>query len=598
MARRIEDYGLIGDTHTAALVGRDGSIDWLCLPRFDAGACFAALLGDEENGRWWIAPTDPDATVRREYIEDTLVLRTEFTTADGVAEVIDLMPAPTRENDVDLLRVVRCTKGSVEMTMDLRLRFDYGSVVPWVQRQPFGLRAIAGPNGIDFHSPVPLHNVDFRTEATFRLSEGEEAPFLMVWYPSHHPAPAPVDPKAALTETVRWWQEWAKQCTAQGEYREQMKRWLITLKALTYAPTGGIVAAPTTSLPEMPGGERNWDYRYCWLRDATFTLYALLIGGFDGEAQAWETWLLRAVAGRPEQLQIMFGLGGERLLPEYEVQWLAGYEGSRPVRIGNAAHEQLQLDVYGEVMDVFHVARRAGLGGNEAAWAFQRELMVVLEKLWTSPDEGLWEVRGPRRHFTHSKVMAWVAFDRAVKAVEWHGLDGPVERWRELRETVHRDVCEKGFNAEKNAFVQYYSSDELDAALLMMPLVGFLPADDPRVVSTTEAIQRELDQNGFVRRYNTKPEVDGLPPGEGYFLPCTLWLADVLSLQGRWDEAREVFERVVSITNDLGLLAEEWDADAGRQLGNFPQAFSHVGLINTAYNLGLRKGPAQDRASG
>lgn len=598
MAGRIEDYGLIGDTHTAALVSSDGSLDWLCLPRFDSGACFAALLGNAEHGRWRIAPAADSYTVHREYIDDSLVLRTVFETPDGSVELFDFMPIRSDELEVDVARIVRCTRGHVPMTMEATFRFDYGKVVPWVRRTDFGLRAVAGPNALDFHSPVELRNENFQTRASFELRGGESASFYMVWYPSHRHAPQARTPEQMLPATLDWWERWVSQCSTGGTTRHIVKRSAMVLKALTYAPTGGIVAAPTTSLPELPGSVRNWDYRYCWIRDATFTLYALLISGFVEEAGRWRDWLMRAVAGRPQQMQIMFGLAGERLLPEYELNWLPGYEGSAPVRVGNAAHKQFQLDVYGEIMDVFHVGRRAGMPNDENAWAFQRELLNVLDEVWRLPDEGLWEVRGPRRHFTHSKVMAWVALDRAVRAVEQSGLDGPVDRWRALREQVHKDVCAHGYNAEKGAFVQYYGGEELDSALLMVPLVGFLPATDERVVGTVNAIQRNLAQDGFVRRYVTHPEVDGLPQGEGYFLPCTLWLADVLNMQGHRDQAQVLFDKVRGAANDLGLLSEEYDPVEKRLLGNFPQALTHLGLVNTAHNLALPSGPANDRAAG
>jgi GH15 family glucan-1,4-alpha-glucosidase len=593
---RIEDYGLIGDTHTAALVSNDGSIDWLCLPRFDSPACFAALLGTPDNGRWSIRPAGP-ARSTASYIGHTLVHQIVFNTPEGEVELLDFMPLPSSEHEVDVIRIVRGRSGRVDMEMEFIARFDYGQIVPWVHRRGWGLEAIAGPNAIELRAPVELENEDFRTRARFSVSAGETLSFELTWYASHREPSHGVPPLEALDTTIKWWETWASRHTDGGEWHDLVCRSLITLKALTYSPTGGIVAAPTTSLPEHIGSSRNWDYRYCWLRDATFTLYAMLISGYEEEARAWEQWLMRAVAGKPEQLQIMFGLAGERLLLEHELDWLPGYEGSRPVRVGNGAHRQFQLDVYGEVMDCFHVARRAGIEPNEVAWNFQQELMHTLESVWQLPDEGLWEVRGPQTHFTHSKLMSWVGFDRAVKAVERYGLPGPVERWRALRDQVSAEICEHGYDSSRNTFVQAYGSPELDAALLLMPLVGFLPRDDPRITGTIDAIRRELSDGVFVRRYRTRESLDGLPPGEGTFLPCTFWLADALILNGRYDEGRHVFEQGIGAASSLGLLSEEWDPAARRQLGNFPQAFSHVALINTANNLHLRKGPAADRAT-
>ena len=593
---RIEDYGLIGDTHTAALVSNEGSIDWLCLPRFDSPACFAALLGTPDNGRWSIRPTGPSRATAS-YIGHTLIHQIVFSSPEGEVELLDFMPLPSSEHEVDVIRIVRGRSGRVDMEMEFIARFDYGQIVPWVHRRGWGLEAIAGPNAIELRAPVELENEDFRTRARFSVAAGETLAFELTWYASHREPSHGVAPLEALDTTIRWWETWASRHTDGGESHDLVCRSLITLKALTYSPTGGIVAAPTTSLPEHIGSSRNWDYRYCWLRDATFTLYAMLISGYEDEARAWERWLMRAVAGKPEQLQIMFGLAGERLLLEHELDWLPGYEGSRPVRVGNGAHRQFQLDVYGEVMDCFHVARRAGIETNEAAWNFQQELMSTLEAVWQLPDEGLWEVRGPQNHFTHSKLMSWVGFDRAVKAVERYGLPGPVDRWRNLREQVRADIWEHGYDSSRNTFVQAYGSPDLDAALLLMPLVGFLPGDDPRVTGTIDAIRRELSDGVFVRRYRTRESLDGLPPGEGTFLPCTFWLADALILNGRYDEGRHVFEQGIGAASPLGLLSEEWDPIAGRQLGNFPQAFSHVALINTANNLHLRKGPAADRAT-
>jgi GH15 family glucan-1,4-alpha-glucosidase len=593
MPLRIEDYALIGDTRTAALVGRDGSIDWLCLPHFDSEACFAALLGQSRHGRWLIAPASPMRTTRRRYRPETLILETEFAVDGGAVRLIDFMTP--WQGEPDLVRIVEGVRGEVRMEMELIIRFDFGSIVPWMRKMDGHLRAIAGPNALSLWTAVPTYGKDLTTQADFVVREGERVPFLMMWHRSHTPSPTPFDAVHAMEETERWWREWCSRCAYEGPYREQVQRSLITLKALTYAPTGGIVAAPTTSLPERIGGVRNWDYRYCWLRDATYTLYALMIGGYTEESAMWRNWLLRAVAGDPSTLQIMYGMQGERRLPELELTWLPGYEESQPVRTGNAAVNQCQLDVYGEVMDALHVARRAGIPPDADAWTLQRALMSHLENAWRDPDEGIWEVRGPQRHFTHSKVMAWVAFDRAVKAVERYGEDGPVDRWRQLRTEVHEEVCAKGFDARRNTFTQYYGSEDVDASLLMIPLVGFLPADDPRVLGTVQAIERELLWNGFVRRYQTKEHVDGLPPGEGVFLACTFWLADNYELQGRGAEARQLFDRLLGLCNDLGLLAEQYDPDTDRQLGNFPQAFSHVMLINTARNLAREQGPAEER---
>jgi GH15 family glucan-1,4-alpha-glucosidase len=594
MPSRIEDYALIGDCQTAALVAADGSIDWLCLPRFDSGACFAALLGEPRHGRWLLAPATGVKTVRRRYRPGTLVLETEYEIEDGAVTVVDCMPPRT---DVpDLLRQVVGRRGRVPMRMQLVIRFDYGSIVPWVRRMDGGIRSIAGPDALALRTPVPLHGENLTTVAEFTVAEGERIPFELTWFPSHQPMPAALDVEEVIRHTQRWWEEWSARCTYQGPWRDAVVRSLITLKALTYEFTGGMVAAATTSLPERLGGVRNWDYRYCWLRDATFTLYSMMMGGYTEEARAWREWLLRAVAGTPSQIQIMYGLAGERRLTELELGWLPGYEGSAPVRIGNAAHRQLQLDIFGEVMDALHVARREGLPSDDNAWRVQRQLLEHLEKIWSEPDEGIWEVRGPRRHFTHSKVMAWVAFDRAVKGVEQLGLKGPVDHWRRLRTTIHDEVCRRGYDPARNTFVQYYGGTELDASLLMLPLVGFLPPADPRIRGTVEAIERELLQDGFVLRYPTRPEVDGLPPGEGVFLACTFWLADNLALLGRHAEARAYFERLLGLANDVGLLSEQYDPEAKRLVGNFPQAFSHVSLINTACNLRPAPGPADVRS--
>jgi GH15 family glucan-1,4-alpha-glucosidase len=593
MPLRIEDYGLIGDTQTAALVGRDGSIDWLCLPHFDSGACFAALLGQPGNGRWLIEPFEKVQAARRRYRPATLILETDLETASGEVRLIDFMTP--RHGEPDLIRLVEGLRGEVRMQMELVIRFDYGSVVPWVRKMEGHIRAIGGPDAVSLWTEVPTHGRDLTTRAEFVVRAGERVPFLLMWHPSHTSSPPSFDVMQALEDTTKWWTDWCGRCTYEGPWREQVLRSLITLKALTFAPTGGIVAAPTTSLPERIGGVRNWDYRFCWLRDATYTLYALMIGGYTEEAAAWRNWLLRAVAGDPSSLHIMYGMRGERRLPEFELPWLSGYEDSRPVRVGNAAATQLQLDVYGEVMDALHLARRAGLQKDPDAWALQRALVDHLEVAWRQPDEGIWEVRGPRRHFTHSKVMAWVAFDRAVKAVERHGAPGPVDRWRQLRDQVHAEVCREGFDRRRNTFTQYYGSEELDASLLMIPLVGFLPATDPRVTGTVATIERELMWNGFVQRYRPQEHIDGLPGGEGVFLACTFWLADNYALQGRRDDALRIFDRLLGVCNDLGLLAEEYDPQAMRQLGNFPQAFSHVMLINTARNLARDHGPAEER---
>ncbi|HUF76632.1 MAG TPA: glycoside hydrolase family 15 protein [Longimicrobiales bacterium] len=592
---RIEDYALIGDCETAALVSREGSIDWLCFPRFDSGACFAALLGTPEHGRWLLAPAVPASAVRRGYHGDTLVLETEFTTEEGVASVIDFMPV--RSGRPDLVRIVVGREGRVPMRMDLAIRFDYGSVVPWVRSNPRGISAIAGPDSLLLRTEVPLRGEQLRTVADFVVSPGQRTSFDLTWFPSHQEASPELDPEAALGETEAWWSEWSGQCTFQGAWRSAVVRSLVTLKALIYHPTGAIVAAPTTSLPERFGGVRNWDYRYCWLRDATFTLMALLDAGYLEEARRWRDWLVRAVAGRPEQIHIMYGLGGERRLPELELPWLPGFEDSRPVRVGNAAHAQLQLDVFGEVLDATHLAWRMGVRLDDDAWRIDRALATYLESAWQEPDEGIWEVRGPRRHFTHSKVMAWVAMDRAVKAIEQFGFEGPLDRWRALRDTIHAEVCRRGYDSELGAFVQFYGSKLLDASLLMIPMVGFLPISDVRVRGTVEAIERRLTHQGFVSRYETVPDVDGLPAGEASFLLCSFWLADALERLGRHDDALRAFERLLSVRNDVGLLSEGYDTTSGRLAGNFPQAFSHIGLINTALNLSRRHRPAADRGA-
>ncbi|MCU0702731.1 MAG: glycoside hydrolase family 15 protein [Fimbriiglobus sp.] len=594
MPGRIEDYALIGDCHTAALVGRDGSIDWLCFPRFDSPACFAALLGTPDHGRWRIAPTDEPRIVRRAYRGDTLVLDTTFETDSGAVTLTDFMPI--RYDQPDLVRIARGVGGRVRLRAELIARFDYGSVTPWVRPEAGGVRMTAGPETVHVRTPVGLRREGAAVVGEFEVSEGDEVPFVLNWHPSHLESPPLLDPHTALADTEEWWRAWVANCTYRGEWREAVTRSLITLKALTYSPTGGIVAAPTTSLPEQIGGPRNWDYRYCWLRDATFTLAALLQCGFKDEARAWRDWLLRAVAGRGDELQIMYGLAGERRLGETTLPWLPGYEGSRPVRTGNGAYNQFQLDVFGEVMDCLHLARRSGMT-DDGGWRIERELLARLEEVWPEADEGIWEVRGPRQHFTHSKVMAWVAFDRAVKDVERFGLPGPVERWRRLRDDLHAEVCTRGWNPDRGCFTQHYGGTEVDAALLMMAEVGFLPADDPRIAGTVAAVERELMRHGFVERYRTESGVDGLPAGEGAFLLCSFWLADNYALAGRTADARQLFERLLAVRNDVGLLAEEYDPVVGRQLGNFPQAFSHLGLINTARNLTQPDSPTAARSS-
>ena len=593
---KIEDYALIGDCHSAALVGRNGSIDWLCWPRFDSAACFAALLGTEKNGHWSIRPSQGDFSVRRQYRGDTLILETEFETPEGAVTVVDFMPARTMQ--CDLARLVVGRRGTVSMDLEFVLRFDYGFAVPWITQLPdgSGLRAISGPDMAILRSPVTLHAKDLTHVARFEVRAGDTVPFVLTHVPSHLAIPKPIDPEKALRETEAFWNRWCERCAVEGEWAGAVRRSLITLKALTYHPTGGIVAAPTTSLPEQLGGVRNWDYRYCWLRDATLTLLAMMNGGYSQEATHWREWLVRAVAGSPSQMQIMYGVAGERRLPEWEVPWLPGYEGAAPVRIGNAAADQMQLDVYGELMDALHQARKVGIAAYEPAWDVQRALLDHLEKNWQEPDEGMWEVRGGRRHFTYSKIMCWVAFDRAVKSVEEFGLPGPVERWRALRERIREDVMRRGYDAERNTFVQSYDSKELDASLLLLPITGFLPCTDPRVRGTVEAIQRDLMSGGFVLRYRTHESVDGLPPGEGVFLACSFWLADNLVMLGRHEEARALFERLLALRNDVGLLSEEYDPDSNRFLGNFPQAFSHVALINTALNLSHAAKPAEQRS--
>lgn len=589
MSQRIEDYALIGDMQTAALVGRNGSIDWLCFPRFDSAACFAGLLGSDDNGSWRIAPTGArGSATRRRYQGDTLILETEWDTPDGTIRVIDFMPH--RGEAPDVVRIVEGVRGTVRVDVSLRIRFDYGRVVPWVRRLDGQIAAVAGPDSVWIHTPVHLSGHDFSHRATFPVSEGDRVPFVLTWHPSHLPAPEPVDAEEALAQTEQLWGEWMRDCTYGGEYRDAVVRSLITLKALTYQPTGGIVAAPTTSLPETLGGGRNWDYRYCWLRDATITLEALLRGGFVGEARNWRKWLLRAIAGSPADMQIMYGVAGERRLLEWEADWLPGYENSAPVRVGNAAVDQLQLDVYGEVLDSLHLALKAGADAEPHVWDIIRSMLSHLGDQWRNPDEGLWEMRGPRRHFVHSKVMAWTAFDRAIRIAEMDGREGPLDAWRQIRDEIHAEVCEKGYDAERNTFVQYYGATEVDAALLQILETGFLPADDPRVVGTVDAINEDLMVGGFLKRYRTgdgQDSVDGLSGEgqEGAFLACSFWMADALRKIGRAKEGRELFERLLALRNDVGLLAEEYDPVHGRLVGNFPQAFSHVPLIKTAFEM-------------
>jgi GH15 family glucan-1,4-alpha-glucosidase len=598
MAARIEDYGIIGDLQSVALVSRHGCIDWLCLPRFDSGALFASLLGTSENGHWTLQPDGDFTAPARRYRGDSLVLETDFETATGAGRLIDFMPP--RGEAPDVVRIVEGLRGKVEMRMELALRFDYGSIVPWVRSLDGALVGIAGPDAVSLRTPVELEGRDLRTYSEFTVEAGARVPFVLTWFPSNQDVPAPVEAEHALSQTLDYWGEWMQQCTLEGRWSDAVRRSLITLKALTYAPTGGIVAAPTTSLPEAIGGVRNWDYRFCWLRDATLTLLAFLRAGYLDEARQWRQWLLRAIAGSPQSLQVLYGVAGERRLVELELPWLEGYEGSKPVRIGNDASNQLQLDVYGEVIDALHTSRRKGLEASDDAWSIAGKLFEWLETGWREPDEGIWEVRGPRRHFTHSKVMCWVAFDRAVKAITKLGRDGPLDRWEATRDEIKADVLENGFNEELGAFVQYYGSDRLDASLLLIPLVGFLPATDERVLGTVEAIRRDLMRDGFVERYradDANVDVDGLPPGEGVFLPCSFWLVAVLAQQGRLDEAVELYERLLSLRSDLGLLAEEYDPESGRLVGNFPQAFTHLTLVETAFTLRRMLGEEHGEAS-
>jgi GH15 family glucan-1,4-alpha-glucosidase len=594
MSTPIEDYALIGDCRSAALVSRDGSIDWLCWPRFDSEACFAALLGSRDHGRWLVAPRDK-ARITRQYRPNTLILETYFETADGAAVLVDFMPFQGDRSEI--VRLVHGTRGRVRMHTELILRFGYGAVVPWVTRLESGvLRAIAGPDMVLLRTPVHLQGKNMTTVGEFTVLRGETIPLVLSYARSHRPIPPARDPTASLEATEKFWKDWTSKCRAAGEWTDAVRRSMITLKALTYAPTGGIVAAPTTSLPEKIGGERNWDYRFCWLRDATLTLLGAMHAGYYEEAEAWREWLLRAVAGSPDQLQIMYGIGGERRLSEWVVDWLPGYEKSSPVRVGNAAHTQLQLDMFGEIMDVHHQARRGGLTTNESGWDAQIKFLEYLARIWREPDQGIWEMRGPAQHFTYSKVMAWVAFDRTIKSAENFGLEGPLEEWRRLRDKICDDVCTHAYNKKLGTFVQAYGSDQLDASLLMVPCVGFLPVSDPRIAATIAAIERRLLRDGLVIRYCTEDVTDALPPGEGAFLACSFWLVDVYILQERFEEAENLFRRLVGLCNEVGLLSEEYDPSSRRLIGNFPQAFSHMALVNSAYNLTRVRKPLLQRA--
>jgi GH15 family glucan-1,4-alpha-glucosidase len=583
--RRIEDYGLIGDCETAALVGRDGSIDWLCWPAFDSDACFAALLGTGKHGRWLIAPADEIKHTSRRYWDNTLILETRFETDNGTVAVIDFMPP--RGNASDVVRLVRGLSGRVKLRMELVIRFGFGADIPWVKKNPdgSGLLAICGQDMTVLRTPVEIRGEDLTTVADFEVGAGETVPFVLTYGPSHLPVPEPVDPARALQDTEQFWTEWCSRCSYDGGNRDLVMRSLITLKALTYGPTGGIIAAPTTSLPEKLGGARNWDYRFCWLRDATFTLLALMNSGYTEEASAWHHWLLRAAAGAPANMQIMYGIMGQRRLLEWEAGWLPGYEGAQPVRVGNAAHAQLQLDVYGELIDAFHQSRMAKLELDEGSWALECTVLEHLVEEWDQPDHGIWERRGAAKHYVFSKVMTWVAFDRGIKSAETFGFKAPLETWRRLRDTIHRDVCEKGFDHERNSFVESYGSNLLDASILLLPSVGFLPASDPRVRGTLEAVEKHLMRDGFVLRHDPREISDEKQPIEGAFLACTLWLADAYVLAGDIAKAQVLFDRVIAVANDLGLLAEEFDSGVGRQTGNFPQALTHIALINTAHNL-------------
>jgi GH15 family glucan-1,4-alpha-glucosidase len=599
MSKPLEDYGLIGSLTSAALVARDGSIDWLCLPRFDSPAVFAALLGDPRNGRWIVTAAGEGVRSSRRYIAGTAVLETRFETAGGAATLTDFMPIAEDDGRVDVVRIVRGVKGRVHFDMELILRFNNGQAVPWVRKRDYGLSAVCGPDAVELHTAMPLQSKDFATRASFTVGEGEAVPFSLSYHASHRPPHFVPDRSESQERTVAWWQRWCERCTFttdNASWREAVQRSLITLKLLTYGPTGGIVAAPTTSLPETPGGARNWDYRYCWIRDSALTLYALLNAGYREEAESWRQWLIRAAAGHPEQLQIMYGVSGERWLPESEVPWLRGWEESRPVRVGNGAAGQRQLDVYGELIETLHAAREAKLAGLEEAWKLQKVLLRHLEQAWKEPDHGIWETRGPARFFTHSRLMCWVAFDCALASAERFGLDAPLERWRQVRAEIHEDICRRGFDAKRGSFVQYYGGSSLDASLLLLAQGGFLPPRDPRVTGTIAAIERELMRDGLVHRYSPTEVDDGVGGHEGTFLVCSFWLADAYVVAGRYDDARRLFERLLAVRNDLGLLAEEYDTVGRRLVGNFPQAYSHVGLCNTAFNLVKSSGPAVQRA--
>ena len=588
MSLKIEDYGLIGDCETAALVGRDGSIEWLCWPAFDSDACFAAILGTNMNGRWLIAPEEVTACSRR-YRDNTLILETHFKTSSGAVTLIDFMPP--RGNASDVVRLVRGVTGNVKLKMELVIRFGFGADIPWVRRTEdrSALLAVCGQDMTVLRTPVETCGENMTTVAEFEVSAGETVPFVLTYGPSHLQPPKPIDPAVALQETEEFWADWCSRCTYQGEHRDLVMRSLITLKALTFAPTGGIVAAPTTSLPEKLGGNRNWDYRYCWLRDATFTLLVLMNSGYTEEASAWYDWLLRAAAGAPANMQIMYGIMGQRRLLEWEADWLPGYEGARPVRVGNAAHAQLQLDVYGELIDTFHQSRMAKLKLDDQSWALECAVLDHLAEVWDKPDQGIWERRDSGRHNVFSKVMTWVAFDRGIRSAETFGFEAPLERWRALRDAIHRDVCEKGFNVRENAFVECYGSDLFDASILLLPAVGFLPASDPRFLGTLRAVERHLMRDGFVLRHDPREISEEKQPIEGAFLACSFWLADAYALAGEIDKAQTLFDRVIGVANDIGLLAEEFDPQAGRQTGNFPQALTHIALINTAHNLSAAK---------
>ncbi len=586
MSAPLEDYALLGDCRGAALVGKHGGIDWWCAPAFDSPACMAALLGTKQHGHWTIAPRNEVRSLRRSYRGDSMVLETDIETDTGTLRLIEFMNYSEHDGHwPQLTRIVEGVSGTVPMRMELVLRFDYGSRMPWVTRENGVLNAIAGAERVRLYTPVHFVGRNMATQAEFELHTGQRIPFTLTHSPSHLPEQPPVDPEHALSSTVEAWHAWSARSTYEGDYKTEVQRSLLTLKALTYRPTGGIVAAPTTSLPELRGSERNWDYRFCWVRDATITLYALLVAGYTEEASAWREWMLRAVAGAPAEVQVIYSVSGERRLTEFELPWLPGYADSKPVRIGNAAHSQRQLDVFGELMDAMYQCRKNGVE-NANSWALEKKLLAYLEHLWSEPDEGIWEVRGPRRHFTHSKVMAWVAFDRAIKSIEQYGRVGPLMRWKALRNRIHADVCERAFSKKRGTFTQSYGSEELDANLLLLPLVGFLPVDDERVKATVAAIEKELTLEGtFVMRYQTRTELDGLPKGEGTFLPCSFWLVNVMVMQGRRQEARELFDRLLALANDVGLLAEEYDPTDKCMLGNFPQAFSHLALVDAAVGL-------------